>query len=178
MPVNQLARMLPKARVAHVSPGRLRLRIVEKRGDRAYFEKVESALGSQPDFAAAQVQVTTGSLLMVGKNATIPGAADFGRKNDLFDLKEQSAHPDQLIWDTAAPVQAFSGHIRRFSGDTLDLSSGLFFGLLLFGLFELLRGNWKTPPWYTAFWYAAGIYSKSLLDRVGGQDASKSTDDA
>jgi hypothetical protein len=50
-----------------------------------------------------------------------------------------------------------------------DLTSALFAALVIFGISELIRGHWKTPPWYTAFWYAFGGYSKVLLDQAAAQ---------
>jgi len=37
--------------------------------------------------------------------------------------------------------------------------------LLGLGLYQILRGNFRAPPWYTAFWYALGIFTKSLSDK-------------
>lgn len=163
--------MLPLAHIEHFSPKRLRLRIVAKRGDLSYFEKIEHASGTYPGDAIMQVQARTGSVLVVGETADIRVAADFGRENDLFHL--QPAQPVKVIRDAAGPLNDLNTHIRRLSGDTLDFSSALFAALLLFGVFELLRGNWKTPPWYTAFWYAAGIFSKSISDQAQGEGALK-----
>jgi hypothetical protein len=47
----------------------------------------------------------------------------------------------------------------------VDLPGMVFLSALLIGLYELARGNFRPPPWYTAFWYAFGVYSKSLMDR-------------
>jgi hypothetical protein len=40
---------------------------------------------------------------------------------------------------------------------------------------EIMRGNFRMPPWYTAFWYAFGLFTKSMLDRT---DSTCSNDPA
>ena len=164
--------MPPKAQIAHISPGRVRLRIAAKRGDTEFFDRLKRAWDGWSGAAPAGVNAATGSLLITGEAATIGRAADFGRENEIFDLVALPPHPGRLIQDTAGPFVALNSRIKALSGGTLDLPSALFAALLLTGLLELLRGNWKSPPWYTAFWYAAGIYSKSLLDKVGSGSAS------
>jgi len=55
--------------------------------------------------------------------------------------------------------------IQQVTSGRLNLTNGIFLALVIFGVSELIRGNWKTPPWYTAFWYAFGVYSKTLFDQ-------------
>jgi hypothetical protein len=46
-------------------------------------------------------------------------------------------------------------------------------GLLGTGIYQIVRGNFGAPPWYTAFWYAFGVFTKSLIDKGGrGNDAA------
>ena len=40
------------------------------------------------------------------------------------------------------------------------------FGVLLaLGIYQISRGNFMAPAWYTAFWYAFGVLTKTLIDR-------------
>ncbi|MGD8664119.1 MAG: hypothetical protein PVH37_29600, partial [Desulfobacterales bacterium] len=48
--------------------------------------------------------------------------------------------------------------IRRLTSGDIDLVGTLLLVLLISGLTELIRGNLRMPPWYTAFWYAFGLY--------------------
>ena len=56
--------MTPQARVEHVTPGRVRLRVAEQRGQSAYFETVRSRLGQEPAVRGVQVNARTGSVLL------------------------------------------------------------------------------------------------------------------
>lgn len=56
--------MTPQARVEHISPGRLRLRVASQRGRATYFETVRARLGQEPMVRAVQVNARTGSVLL------------------------------------------------------------------------------------------------------------------
>lgn len=56
--------MTPQARVEHLSPGRLRLRVAGQRGRAAYFETVRGRLELEPAVRAVQVNARTGSVLL------------------------------------------------------------------------------------------------------------------
>lgn len=46
-----------------------------------------------------------------------------------------------------------------------DLPGMAFLTLLGVGIYQLVRGNFAAPPWYTAFWYAMGIFTKSIMEK-------------
>lgn len=56
--------MTPQARVEHVSPGRVRLRVAQRRGQAAYFETLSQRLGQEPMVRGVQVNARTGSVLL------------------------------------------------------------------------------------------------------------------
>jgi len=157
--------MLPKAATPSSVPQRLRLRVTSKRGDHPYFEKVQKLW--QQDFPESRVEcnVSTASLVARGKLPDAQALAEFGRRHELFSL--ESPATKALAWTDGVKSTFLSlNHvIRRASGDAMDLTGTIFGILVLFGIGELIKGNWQRPPWYTAFWYAAGVYSKALIDK-------------
>lgn len=75
----------PSAIRAHVSPGRLRIRIRERGGDTAFFRKVEEALSSLPEVREVETNPRTGSVLV--SHSTEPEAIEaFGRERALFEV--------------------------------------------------------------------------------------------
>ncbi len=56
--------MLPEAQVVHRVPGRIRLRIAEKRGDRAWFDAAALALATARGVERVGASARTGSLLL------------------------------------------------------------------------------------------------------------------
>ncbi len=156
--------MVPQAVVAHKSAERMRLKIGSRRGDRPYFERLGQAAADAFPALSVQVNAVTGSLLLAGDCIVFDDVADLGRSKALFELAPLKNAQRSMALSFTAPLHAANHQIMQLSSGRVDLPGAVFFALLVFGAAELLRGNWRTPPWYTAFWYAFGLYSKSLID--------------
>jgi hypothetical protein len=91
-----------------------------------------------------------------------------GAVKKLFEVAAVEKAERAMALSVTAPLHSANRQIRQVTGGRVDLPGAVFLALLVFGAVELLRGNWRTPPWYTAFWYAFGLYSKSLIDHAGG----------
>ena len=66
------------------------------------------------------------------------------------------------------PFGSVSRRIRAFTGNAADLSGLAVLALLTVGVYQIARGNFGAPAWYTAFWYALGIFNKSDGGKEGG----------
>jgi hypothetical protein len=156
--------MLQEARIVHRSPGRMRLRIPSQRGKRAYFEDLCKRLESRYPDATVSANPETGAVLLVGGSWTPGEVTDFAREESLFATAPTGIRPVALA--AVAPFHRFSGRLDKWTSGEVDLPVLLFLAALGFGVVELVRGNFKSPPWYTAFWYAFGVFSKSIMDRA------------
>ncbi len=154
---------VPEAFIAHHSPNRLRIRIPSRRGDSAFFASVQEAYarkGEQPE-----ANPHTASLLFVGKAAEGEAVADLGREQGLFELRIGTPPHRPLMHEAVKPVAGLNRSIQQVTGGRIDLPSGFFLMLLGFGIYEILRGRFSTPPWYTAFWYAFGLVSMYVIEK-------------
>ncbi len=156
---------LPEAEVVHHTGERLRIRVSSRKGDRAFFEDLEKRFRDEGAIAAARP--ITGSILITGDLASPEWAKDMGERTRSFDLtvvSRRKAAPSAAY--VVAPIGALNRHVRRFTNDELDIFGAVFVLLMTTGIIQILRGNLRLPPWYTAFWYAFGIFTKSILDRI------------
>lgn len=160
--------MIPVARITHRTPDRMRLKVVPRRGDLPFFdamaEKVSTAF---PDWAV-EVNALTGSMLVSGEGLTPQKLTEFGRGEGLFEMETAVDAKHSLALSVTEPLHSADRQIKELTGGRIDLPGAIFVFLLFFGIIELIRGNWRTPPWYTAFWYAFGLYSKTLIDAPHG----------
>jgi hypothetical protein len=156
--------MLPKAEMPSYQPKRLRLRIPSKRGDHTFFENLMQRWQSEFPATELACNLITGSLLVTGVAPDADTIAEFGRRQALFECKPAVSKTRTWIGGVETAMLSLNRKILRGSGGSMDLTSALFAALVIFGISELIRGNFKSPPWYTAFWYAFGVYSKALLD--------------
>lgn len=156
---------LPEATIQHSSPGRIRIRVPERRGDSAYFTSLAEQLSLFEKIEGLEVNPLTAGVLVIGADLTEDILADLGRKENLFSLKQLPAPLLEPAKAMAAQIDRLNQKVRDFTSGSLELPTLVFLGLLLNGFFQLLRGGFRSPPWYTAFWYAFGLYGKTLMDR-------------
>jgi hypothetical protein len=159
--------MLPEARVSHRTPGRLRIKIASRKGDLDFFAKLQKSFQRKLKFQEIHTNAVTGSVLIQDPDIDIGVISEHADEYNFFSLQDTAAEKVPLARSLMMPVQEMDRKIKRFTADEVDVFGVTFILLCLFGIYELLRGNFRTPPWYTAFWYAFGIFTKSMVDRSG-----------
>jgi hypothetical protein len=157
---------LPVAHIGHRTADRLRIRIPSRKGDDAYFREVVSVLSKDGGFGSLDVNPRTASVLIKGPQTDWENILSAGERYALFDLEEAAPKAKPLSQKIAAPFRDLGRSIDRFSGGEVDLAGAVFLGLIGWGVVQLARGNFVSPPWYVAFWYALGIFTKSLVDKT------------
>ncbi|HEX9461099.1 MAG TPA: hypothetical protein VGB82_00745 [Alphaproteobacteria bacterium] len=143
--------------VAHLTPGRVRLRIPERRNDDEFFVAVRQRVGGWPGIEEVRVNPLTASVLIFFGDA----AAAFAhvQQCDLFEIRdaERSRRPALPIVDSARETaHSLNDWIRRLTGGALDLRSLMFIALVLAGIIEMYRGNVRAPA-FSLLWYAAEL---------------------
>jgi len=155
--------MIPEARIVHRIAGRMRVRVPSRRGDPAYFASAEETLRSLDGVERVEADPLTGGILIL-HHADPQGIADYAAQKGLFLAKEEEAKKSSgtVVHDVlGAPFGALSKRIKGFTGSAADLSGLAVLALLGVGVYQIARGNFGAPAWYTAFWYALGIFNKS-----------------
>jgi hypothetical protein len=149
---------LPGAYICHQSPGRLRIKITSRKGNAAYFDKLHETLVRFQAVDRLEVNVLTGSVLIVDEHIDVDDVANYANAQQLFDLTDQNDSQSPMTTQLVSRLENVNTTIRRLTTGEMDLAGIPLLLLLISGLTELLRGNIRMPPWYTAFWYAFGIY--------------------
>jgi hypothetical protein len=157
--------MIPEARITHRAGSRLRFRIPARRGDAEYFSKLEEYLLGYKPFRTLETNPLTGSVLLVYDKLDLGDLAEKAEANGLFAMRRLKPNSTPLSGRMVEPLANLSESVRRMSGGELDLPGLIFMGLLGTGIYQIFRGNFGAPPWYTAFWYAFGVFTKSLIDK-------------
>jgi hypothetical protein len=165
--------MLPEAKVSHQSAKRLRIKIPSKKGDGNYFQRLGEKLVKYKDFEVLQLNPLTGSVLFIDEGLDVDGIEAYAGENGLFDLRRTALPSVPLSRRIAEPLGDTSAFLSRTTGGFLDLPGAAFLLLLGVGLVEIVRGNFRTPPWYTAFWYAFGVFTKSIVDKASKKEEAR-----
>ena len=144
--------------VAHVSRGRLRVRIPKD----ADATGVEDAVAALPGVRSVTWQPRTRGLLVLYDAAAIEPSAvlDVVAEHADVDLPEIAGPADPeppLTTLVARPVADLNQRLHRLSGGLADLRSLAPAALVAWAALELLRGRARPLAWSSALWYAHGL---------------------
>jgi len=154
--------MISKAYVSHQAPGRLRIKIPSKKGDSRYFEAIKSGFAGLGGIDDLQANPVTGSVLFLLKGASTEAIASHALSRGIFKLHEKSSNaPIGLQQRMSGTFKGMNDQIKSLTGNELDIAGAAFLVLIGAGIYEISRGNFTAPAWYTAFWYALNILLKS-----------------
>lgn len=146
----------PKAFIAHATPGRVRLRVPERRYDDEFFSAVRQQISTWPGIDDVRVNPITASVLVLFSD---PAAALlYAQTSDLFELSDREVVPhEELLADSAGEkMQSTSRWIRELTGGVADPRSIMFVALALAAIYAIYRGNIRTPA-FTLLLYAGAI---------------------
>jgi len=149
---------LPRGRIGHLSAGRLRIRIPEKRRDQTFFGTVATRLSGWDSIDRVEVNPLTASILVhfPDQEALF---AEMERRNDLFTLAAEPAESGDarqrvLLSDRVTRLwKEGDKALRRWSAGSTDLRSAAFAVLVVTAGYQVLRGQ-IFPPAGTLLWDA------------------------
>jgi hypothetical protein len=148
---------LPEAYIRYRSPQRIRLKVTSQRGNTDYFDELREKLTDLQEFKELKVNALTGSVLLIDDNLDVASIASYANSSHLFELTTEESNPSPLAHQAVNPIKQLDQLIKQYTGGYADLTSVLFVLLSAVGIYDIVRGKAKLPPWYTAFWYAIGI---------------------
>jgi hypothetical protein len=164
---------LPEASICHQSSDRLRIRIASRRGDEGYFDKTVKELSRLRKLKHLEANPLTGSVLFIGENLDAAEIVEYARGRELFRLVTAGSPSLPLMNSLVQPVASVDRSLRTITAGKIDLPSGIFFALLGTGIYQLARGRFSFPPWYTAFWYAFGLFSMYVIEKAASSETAR-----
>lgn len=153
----------PQGRVSHLTTGRMRVKIPEKRGDAGYFKEVEDRLRTWDSVDRVETNPLTGSILVFFSDLA-ELFAEHEAGNDLFSI-DYDELANEAVDLASRAVEAFERAdktVHHWTGGTANLRTAIFASLLIGGLYQVLRGNIAAPG-ATLLWYAGA--AAHLWDR-------------
>jgi hypothetical protein len=152
-------RSLIEALICHKSAGRLRLKVPSKKGNAAYFNELKNAFSEIEGLQGIEVNQMTASVLLLA--ADTKKIADYAASKELFIIKDEPMKHDSLRSGVADAFRIINGKLKSVTGGDIDAAGAAFLALAGIGIYQISRGNFAAPAWYTAFWYALNIFLKS-----------------
>jgi hypothetical protein len=160
--------MIPRGEVCHRISGRVRLRIGERRGDAAYFERVSRALRRSAGVTHCQANPITGTVLIehAGPLEQVLGVAQT-QKLFCVDRSEPGLVPGRVR--AAQGLERIDAELQHWTKGEADLRTLALAALIGLGVMQLIRGNVLAPA-VTLFWYA--LMTLHFLQQQSGSGAS------
>lgn len=151
---------IPDAFLSHRISGRARLRIPSKKRDFYYFRSLKEHMSECRGIETIEVNPVSGSILIVHAS-DIDKIAEYARDRNIFNLKNDTPDPADIHYTVSKAFKDINRKIKGITGGGMDIASTAFLTLLGLGVYQIIRGNFAAPAWYTAFWYALNIFLKS-----------------
>lgn len=154
--------MSVQAEIAHSLPGRIRLRLREKRGDEAYFASLSEAVANCDDVERVKANAATGTILIEFSGRTEDLAGQLGQRGISFPTPTPSTaekRPPQPFPDNGgAPFHLVS---NREINPMFMLGTAL----AVVGIVQTLRGKILVPS-LSVLWYAMETFRQSNTARA------------
>ncbi len=163
-----------RATVVHVLPGRVRLRLPDRKGDEAFFTKMRASLEDWPPLREMRVNLRTGSVLL-RHEGDLADLSDFVESREIFQLKPKEEEVGAALRALDRRMVDLDRVVRTTSRGVLDLKSAAAGGLMLAAGFQVLRGRVFGPA-TSLFGLALGVLSLSRA-RLGIEDEAQASDE-
>ena len=150
----------PSAHISHATKGRVRFKIPSKKGHARFFTNVKDVLEKNARVSGVVIDPVTGSVL-VTHNTDTASIIKLAESNKFFKLGRRRP---QISNNLVESFKCLDSKLRSATDGELDLPTTSFLTLAGVGIYEIARGNFVAPAWYTAFWYALNIFLKARPD--------------
>ena len=157
--------MLPAGYIAHRIGDRVRVRIPERKGDAAYFMRVERNLSACERVIYVEANPLTASILL-----RYTGANDDLRRDainlGLFAIEEIPPSVNPVLTATSERIDQLNRFLQRSSNGSFDLLVVAFVGLIGASIVLVLRGQ-ALGPASTLLAHALTILALYRSRRIG-----------
>lgn len=148
------------AHLQHRVPGRMRLRIPQRRGDVAYFTQLARELSQVAGVLRVECNPRTTSVLVLHEDDAAEVLLEHARERQLFELGDAQARPATLVQHAGAGLRLLDERLQLATRGDIDIKSVILGGFVTMGIVQLYRGHIVGPA-VTLFWYAYQLMSKS-----------------
>lgn len=141
----------PTAYLVHALPGRARIKVAGRRGDRVFFAEVEKTLRRRPEVSRVTVSPPASSLLILHEGP-LSRILDFCAAEGLFALSGPGVPPLAAEWRRV--VRTTEDRLKRGAGGDLAAAASLVF--LGLAAVQAARGRLLAPA-LSLLWYGFSL---------------------
>lgn len=155
--------IFPDAFCSHKTSGRMRIKIPSMKGKEEYFRSLVEKMSRLKGIEKIEANPSTGSVLFIFTCDT-KEIIDHAESANIFKIKGINQYPSNLNRRILVAFKDINNQVKGITGGEMDLWTLTFLTLIGAGIYQISRGNFLAPAWYTAFWYAFNIFLKSKTE--------------
>lgn len=147
--------MTALAYISHALPGRVRIKVPDRRGDTDFFSRIEDRLGGIDGIAKLQTNPLTGSILIEHHTAPLDRVFEAAQREALFTLQapdDPGEPPPEAASLDESPLALWISQ-RGMGGLGFDINSALALLMLALAVRQMMRGQVMVPA-LSLLWYA------------------------
>jgi hypothetical protein len=157
----------PDALLVHNLPGRIRLRVPGKKGDKTYFTELLAAISKCGGVQKMVINPATGGVLIEYEAGQRRVLDNFFACNSFFTVVERAGErPATAGAREKGNCPGGSGREKRVpAGGEVSRMIGM--GLVGLSCYRLLLEGLTSPPWHAALWYGYSLLRTEKQETQG-----------
>jgi hypothetical protein len=171
----------PSAFIKHQLPGRVRLKIPQKKGDFRYFDRIAESFAECLGITQLQLNPPAASILICHRTDTpFQDIVEFAETKSLFSLTEMPKDYEAITIPnlplatlTSTGLSRIDKSLLSFSHGRLDGRSLLFLALIGLAIHQITRGNIMAPA-ASLLWYALDVLKQETETRFEIENKTES----
>ena len=174
----------PSAFIKHQLPGRVRLKIPQKKGDFRYFDRIAESFAECQGITQLQLNPPAASILICHRTDTLfQNIAEFAETKGLFSLTEMPKDYEAIAIPNLPIATLTSLGLNRLDDSLLDFTQGrlngrslLFLSLIGLGIHQATKGHIMAPA-ASFLWYAIELLKQENETRFEIENKTESKDE-
>lgn len=151
--------MVPGGFITHVTKERMRFRIPSCKRDYVFFQNIKETISRLEGVETVDVNPLTSGVLIIHK--TNPDAIiEYLESQNVITFKKEPPSQTLLHKTITSSYGKLNNKIKNYTNSAIDMSGIIFLTLAGLGVYQISKGNFAAPAWYTAFWYALNVFLK------------------
>ncbi|MCX8069325.1 MAG: hypothetical protein N2738_02350 [Thermodesulfovibrionales bacterium] len=151
---------MTEALIVHKIPSRIRIKVPSKKGDISFFENVMGKLEEISAIEKIEINAYTGSIVIYSSSKS-DFIVNSIKSMGLFNLIGSNYEKRTIHRSVKTAFKDIDKKVKGLTAGELNLADIVFLALIGVVVYQIQRGNFAAPAWYTAIWYAMNIFLKS-----------------
>ncbi|MCX7965355.1 MAG: hypothetical protein N2596_01840 [Syntrophorhabdaceae bacterium] len=151
--------MAPGGFITHMTKERLRIRVPSRRRDNVFFNNIKEHVSKLDGVEIVDVNPLTSGILIIHRS-NADSIMEYLRSQKLIEFKKELPSQTLLHKKITNGYSNLNNRVKTATSGAIDVSGIVFLTLAGLGIYQISKGNFAAPAWYTAFWYAMNIFLK------------------